>query len=57
MEKNQIINGVREGYWEWCYNNFNLWLKGNYIGGERVGLWNEYDFNGKLCWRQYYLVD
>lgn len=57
MEKNQIINGVREGYWEKYYHNGNLWFKGNYIKGQKIGYWESHYFNDVTALKEYYLVD
>ena len=57
MEKNQIINGVREVYWEQYYNNGNLWFKGNYIKGQKIGYWESHYFNDVTALKEYYLVD
>lgn len=57
MEKNKVINGFREGYWEESWFSGKLYAKGHYINGERVGYWEFYDYfiNGQLLFKEYIL--
>lgn len=56
MEKNQRINGQREGYWERFYDNGNLCFKGNYINGKEEGYWLYKSLNGKHKRKVYYII-
>ena len=53
-EKNQIINGQREGYWERYHPNGQLSYKGYYKKGLGEGYWEEYYSNGKFCYKGFY---
>jgi antitoxin component YwqK of YwqJK toxin-antitoxin module len=55
MEKNQIINYNREGYWEIYWNPGEIWHKGNYINGERVGLWEFYYSDGESMFKEFFV--
>ena len=50
---NQIVNGLKEGYWKWYHYNGNLWYKGNYISDKRDGYWEVYHSN--LCYKCNYI--
>jgi antitoxin component YwqK of YwqJK toxin-antitoxin module len=44
---NQIINGLKEGYWIDYWSNGNPYSKGNYINNEKEGYWEYYNLCGK----------
>ena len=52
---NKVINGLREGYWEKCWGNGQLWFKGNFLNGERNGYWEIYYSNGELMYKGNYI--
>ena len=56
MEKNKIINGTRNGYWEYYYYNGKLLAKGNFINSKRDGYWEIYNSDGKLYLMEYYII-
>ena len=45
---NQVINELREGYWEGYYKNGQLWFKGNYLNDKMIGYWEFYYSDGEL---------
>ena len=55
---NKKINGKRDGYWEWHYNDENLLSKGHYKDGKKYGYWEGYyfqnKFQNKLCYKGNY---
>ena len=42
VEKNKIINGFAEGYWEHYYSDGRIRCRGNYRNGMPVGYWEFY---------------
>lgn len=47
--------GEKHGPWEKYWYNGNLWYKENYVNGKAQGLFEIYDSNGKLSYKQYFL--
>ncbi len=54
---NQIVNNLKEGYWEIYDTDGNLWYKGNYKSGIIEGYWEWYYSNGKLRYKGNYISD
>jgi antitoxin component YwqK of YwqJK toxin-antitoxin module len=48
MWKGNLVNGKREGYWEFYYPNGKLRKKGNLVNDNRHGYWEAYYSNGQL---------
>ena len=48
-------NGLKEGPWEEYHDNGNLWYKENYVNGERHGLSEDYNYEGDLLHKQFFL--
>ncbi len=46
--------GQQHGYWEYYYQNGQLWYKGNYHNGSRHGCWESYSQNGELHYKGNY---
>ena len=44
------------GYWEDYYSDGNICYKGNYINGEKNGLWEWYNYNGELMVKEYLIL-
>jgi antitoxin component YwqK of YwqJK toxin-antitoxin module len=56
IRKENLINlyndkGEKHGYWEYYYDNGQLWCKGNYINGKEHGYWEVYYSNGQLSYK------
>ena len=49
--------GKKEGYWEYYFENGQLWKKGKYQNGNREGLWVSHYPDGKLNGRGHYRND
>jgi len=47
--------GLREGPWEKCWGNGNLWYKRNYVNGKRHGICEQYNLNGNLDYKVNYV--
>ncbi len=47
-------HGIPVGYWEWYGEDGKLWTHGNYINGNRDGLWMWYSGTGIID-KVYYL--
>ena len=52
--KGLFKNGKREGFWQFYWDNGQLWKKGNYTSGNQVGFWEHYHANGKLWQKGHY---
>ena len=52
--KQNYVNGQEHGLCEVYYKG-NLYFKGNFVNGKKHGLCDEYNTNGELNLKQYYL--
>ena len=59
--KNKDINpyndkGQAHGYWEWYYNNGNLYSKGKYLNRKEIGYWEWYKPQSGELWLKEYFI-
>ena len=47
--------GERHGLWVVYYYKGNLYFKGNFVNGKKHGICEQYNTNGELNIKQYYL--
>jgi antitoxin component YwqK of YwqJK toxin-antitoxin module len=48
-------NNQPHGYFEYYYDNGELYYKGNYVNGIRHGYWEGYNYNGELENKTYHI--
>ena len=49
LGKNRIDkNGLKQGYWEYYYENGNIMSKGSFKDDKPEGMWEDYYINGNL---------
>ena len=53
--KGRVVNGLKEGRWEFFYANGQKMLEANYAGGKENGAYNSYRDNGVPYFRGFYI--